>query len=165
MQPPTPWSAPRSQCGVMAAQILYVPFPHGRQKLLPRARHRCAAPPLTQPAQGHASTLPPRCATPHSLLRRSRPPPSPTLAGNGSLQFSHPSAQQHLLVWRDKPRVAMVLKKLGPALTQHFLEVVTYLGEVERMLVVVEPAMYDACIQAGLSSKYVYSFTPQDRKR
>jgi hypothetical protein len=44
-------------------------------------------------------------------------------AGTGTFRFSHPSTQQHLLVWRDRPKVVMVIKKLGRELLPEFLEV------------------------------------------
>jgi hypothetical protein len=43
----------------------------------------------------------------------SPPHPPSSVAGNGKFRFSHPSTQQHLLVWREKPHVCMVIKKLG----------------------------------------------------
>lgn len=43
--------------------------------------------------------------------------------GTGRFRFSHPSTQQHLLVWRDRPKVVMVIKKLGRELVHEFLEV------------------------------------------
>ncbi len=44
-------------------------------------------------------------------------------AGTGKFKFSHPSTQQHLLVWRDRPKVIMVIKKLGRELQQQFMQV------------------------------------------
>jgi NAD+ kinase len=44
-------------------------------------------------------------------------------AGTGRFCFAHPSTQQHLLVWRDRPKVVMVIKKLGSELTDAFLQV------------------------------------------
>eukprot|EP00882_Tetradesmus_deserticola_P018132 GHRQ01019457.1.p2 GENE.GHRQ01019457.1~~GHRQ01019457.1.p2 ORF type:complete len:118 (+),score=36.16 GHRQ01019457.1:521-874(+) len=45
------------------------------------------------------------------------------VTGTGTFRFSHPSTQQHLLVWRDRPKVVMVIKKLGSELLPEFLEV------------------------------------------
>eukprot|EP00889_Picochlorum_renovo_P003756 jgi/Picre1/30786/NNA_006146.t1 len=36
-----------------------------------------------------------------------------TVTSDGSLQFEHPSSQQHLLVWKARPKSVMVLKKVG----------------------------------------------------
>lgn len=37
--------------------------------------------------------------------------------------------------------------------------------QVERMHVVVEPTMYELCIEAGLSSQYVYTYSPNEQSR
>lgn len=86
-------------------------------------------------------------------------------AGTGRFHFDYPSTQQHLLVWRDRPKVVMVIKKLGRELTDEFMEVVSYLTDVEQMLVVVEPHMYDAAAQAGLPVDRLFTFTPQESNR
>jgi hypothetical protein len=59
----------------------------------------------------------------------------------------------------------MVIKKLGRELTDEFLEVVAYLTETERMLVVVEPYMYEAAAQAGLAVDRLYTFEPKKSTR
>jgi hypothetical protein len=41
-------------------------------------------------------------------------------SGNGKLHFAHPSTQQQLLVWRDRPKAVLVIKKLGDELLQEF---------------------------------------------
>jgi len=130
------------------------------------------------------------------------------VTGSGQLRFAHPSTQQHLLVWRERPRSVMVLKKRGSELAGEFVQVVRYLGETERLRVVVEPAEYDALLLAAqfrfgaaggmgagagagaggtgggggaaasattgahaadgalaASSRYLYTFTPQERER
>jgi NAD kinase len=71
------------------------------------------------------------------------------VTGSGQLRFAHPSTQQHLLVWRERPRSVMVLKKRGAELAAEFVQVVQYLGETERLRVVVEPAEYDALLLAA----------------
>lgn len=81
--------------------------------------------------------------------------------GTGRFHFAHPSTQQHLLVWRDRPKVVMVIKKLGRELTEEFLEVVSYLTEVEQMLVVVEPYMFEAAASAGLDTKRLFTYTQE----
>jgi NAD kinase len=82
----------------------------------------------------------------------------------------------------------MVLKKRGPELANEFVQTVRYLGETERLRVVVEPSEYDALVMAArlggagngggaggdnsnntsplaASSHYLYTFTPQERER
>lgn len=85
--------------------------------------------------------------------------------GTGRFHFAHPSTQQHLLVWRDRPKVVMVIKKLGRELTDEFMEVVSYLTETEHMLVVVEPQMYEAAAQAGLAMDNIHTFQPEESER
>eukprot|EP00882_Tetradesmus_deserticola_P012003 GHRQ01012704.1.p1 GENE.GHRQ01012704.1~~GHRQ01012704.1.p1 ORF type:complete len:333 (+),score=59.40 GHRQ01012704.1:158-1156(+) len=84
------------------------------------------------------------------------------VTGTGTFRFSHPSTQQHLLVWRDRPKVVMVIKKLGNELLPEFLEVVEYLLEAEQMHVVVEPAMYEEAAAAGLCMERLFTFTPEE---
>eukprot|EP01025_Chloroclados_australasicus_P056525 TRINITY_DN7000_c1_g1_i9.p2 TRINITY_DN7000_c1_g1~~TRINITY_DN7000_c1_g1_i9.p2 ORF type:complete len:197 (+),score=9.09 TRINITY_DN7000_c1_g1_i9:301-891(+) len=36
--------------------------------------------------------------------------------GSGKLTFAYPSANQHLLIWRQRPKTALVVKKLGEGL-------------------------------------------------
>ena len=85
-------------------------------------------------------------------------PPPPTHPGfpyisisaaDGSLQFSHPSSQQHLLVWRDRPKRVMVLKKLGDELIEEFLTIVSYLGKDQGLSVLVEPEEYHRLHNTG----------------
>jgi len=45
------------------------------------------------------------------------------VTGSGRITFAHPTTQQQLLVWRDRPRTVMVIKKLGKELNPHFFEV------------------------------------------
>ncbi|KAF6262505.1 ATP-NAD kinase-like domain-containing protein [Scenedesmus sp. NREL 46B-D3] len=87
------------------------------------------------------------------------------VTGTGTFRFSHPSTQQHLLVWRDRPKVVMVIKKLGSELLPEFLEVVEYLMEAEQMHVVVEPSMYEEAAAAGLSMDRLFTFTPEESGR
>eukprot|EP00877_Chromochloris_zofingiensis_P011729 jgi/Chrzof1/680/Cz01g24260.t1 len=87
------------------------------------------------------------------------------VTGTGKFHFAHPSTQQHLLVWRDRPKVVLVIKKLGKALTDEFFQVVKYLGDVERMHVIVESHMFERCIQHGLAADYLYTFTEQETER
>jgi hypothetical protein len=94
------------------------------------------------------------------------PPPSPPCAGNGRITFAHPTTQQQLLVWRDRPRTVMVIKKLGRELNSQFFEVVRYLGETEGMRVIVEPAMYDeARSSRQVEGEWLHTFEPQERER
>ncbi|WIA09297.1 hypothetical protein OEZ85_008704 [Tetradesmus obliquus] len=87
------------------------------------------------------------------------------VTGTGTFRFSHPSTQQHLLVWRDRPKVVMVIKKLGRELLPEFLEVVEYLMEAEQMHVVVEPSMYEEAAAAGLCMDRLFTFTPEESGR
>eukprot|EP00879_Flechtneria_rotunda_P007391 GHRR01007753.1.p1 GENE.GHRR01007753.1~~GHRR01007753.1.p1 ORF type:complete len:584 (+),score=189.94 GHRR01007753.1:471-2222(+) len=87
------------------------------------------------------------------------------VTGTGRFQFAHPSTQQHLLVWRDRPKVVMVIKKLGRELTQEFMEVVSYLTGTENMHVVVEPRMYDVVVRTGLPVERVFTFTKPETDR
>ena len=48
------------------------------------------------------------------------------VTGSGSITFAHPTTQQQLLVWRDRPRTVMVIKKLGRELNKQFYEVRVY---------------------------------------
>ena len=43
--------------------------------------------------------------------------------GAGRITFAHPTTQQQLLVWRERPRTALVIKKLGKELKRQFFEV------------------------------------------
>ncbi len=45
------------------------------------------------------------------------------VTGSGRITFAHPTTQQQLLVWRDRPRTVMVIKKLGKELNSQFFEV------------------------------------------
>lgn len=81
------------------------------------------------------------------------------VTGTGHLRFAYPSTQQHMLVWRNRPKSVMVIKKLGADLTQEFLGAVAYLSDVERLNVVVEPHMYEECRTAGLELRRIFSFT------
>jgi len=103
----------------------------------------------------------PRVNLPASLLR----PHLPFFAGTGRFQFAHPSTQQHLLVWRDRPKVVMVIKKLGSELNHEFFSVVSYLMETERMHVVVEPHMFDQATQAGVASDRLFTYGQGEQDR
>jgi hypothetical protein len=58
-----------------------------------------------------------------TAICQTAPAAAAAAAGTGTFRFSHPSTQQHLLVWRDRPKVVMVIKKLGRELLPEFLEV------------------------------------------
>jgi hypothetical protein len=63
-------------------------------------------------------------------------PPHASLynTGNSKLRFAHPSTQQHLLVWRDRPRSVMIIKKLGRELQEEFQAVLAYLAQVRQWI-------------------------------
>eukprot|EP01024_Parvocaulis_polyphysoides_P019840 TRINITY_DN1908_c0_g1_i5.p2 TRINITY_DN1908_c0_g1~~TRINITY_DN1908_c0_g1_i5.p2 ORF type:complete len:208 (-),score=37.60 TRINITY_DN1908_c0_g1_i5:82-705(-) len=61
--------------------------------------------------------------------------------GSGKLTFAYPSANQHLLVWRQPPKTVLIIKKLGSQLMEEFQQVVEFLGEEKGMNVIVEPAV------------------------
>ncbi|BDA47453.1 NAD kinase 2, chloroplastic [Coccomyxa sp. Obi] len=65
-----------------------------------------------------------------------------TVRASGCLSFAHPSTQQQLLVWRERPKCVLVLKKLGDEQWDSYLRVLRYLGKEEDMRVVVEPHEY-----------------------
>lgn len=69
-----------------------------------------------------------------------------TVTSEGSLEFEHPSSQQHLLVWKSRPKCVMVLKKLGHELEEEYAEVVRYLGVEQGMTVLVEPDEYSVLL-------------------
>lgn len=79
------------------------------------------------------------------------------------MHFAYPSTQQHLLVWRTKPKTVMVLMKLGDELLLEFLQVVRYLGEEQKLYVVVEPHVYYDFIDGDPSMKFVTTFTEEDK--
>ncbi|GBF92618.1 ATP-NAD kinase [Raphidocelis subcapitata] len=88
------------------------------------------------------------------------------VTGNGRITFAHPTTQQQLLVWRDRPRTVMVIKKLGRELNAQFFEVVRYLGETEGMRVIVEPAMYDeARASRQVEGPWLHTFEQAERER
>eukprot|EP00775_Hariotina_reticulata_P010371 gene10371-10529_t len=87
------------------------------------------------------------------------------VTGTGRFQFAHPSTQQHLLVWRDRPKVVMIIKKLGSELNNEFFSVVSYLMETERMHVVVEPHMYDQAASAGVPTEQLFTFVQGEQDR
>ncbi|KAK9847234.1 hypothetical protein WJX84_010809 [Apatococcus fuscideae] len=66
-----------------------------------------------------------------------------TVEATGCLTFAYPSTQQHLLVWKTRPKCAMVLKKLGSELGNEFRKTVTLLQN-QGLKVVVEPHEHEA---------------------
>lgn len=131
-----PFTARAPQRRHLAAQELAVPVPHRRHELLARAGDRCVWRRAPAAAGGRASQ---ENAPPLRVQRRPLPspncsPPAPAAAvgltprhspppGSGRIAFAHPTTQQQLLVWRDRPRTAMVIKKLGSELNPQFYEV------------------------------------------
>ena len=65
-----------------------------------------------------------------------------TVTSDSNLKFEHPSSQQHLLVWKTRPKCVMVLKKLGEELVDEFMSTVRFLGVEEGLRVLIEPAEY-----------------------
>lgn len=65
-----------------------------------------------------------------------------TVTADNNLQFAATSSHQNLLVWKTKPKCVLVLKKLGPELSQEFTEILRYLGEEHDMQCLVEPGEY-----------------------
>ncbi|KAK9824097.1 hypothetical protein WJX72_007721 [[Myrmecia] bisecta] len=86
-----------------------------------------------------------------------------TVQASGCLSFEHPSTQQHLLVWKSRPRCVMILKKLGKDLHGEFMETLRYLGEEEGMRVLVEPHEYAQLDTRGL--EYVSTFSEEECDR
>jgi NAD+ kinase len=72
-----------------------------------------------------------------------------TVGSDASLKFEHPSSQQHLLVWKSKPKCVMVLKKLGDELMTEFLDIIRFLGEEQGLRVLVEPAVFSSVSSLG----------------
>eukprot|EP00899_Mesostigma_viride_P008950 jgi/Mesvir1/18056/Mv09370-RA.1 len=61
---------------------------------------------------------------------------------DSTLRFTHPTTQQHVLMWKSKPSTVLLLKKLGDELMEETKEVARWLRE-EGMRVVVEPDVHD----------------------
>lgn len=87
-----------------------------------------------------------------------------TVTSEGSLEFEHPSSQQHLLVWKSRPKCVMVLKKLGHELEREYAEVVRYLGVEQGMTVLVEPAEYEALLdrEPGAAGPWMDTWGEED---
>jgi NAD+ kinase len=83
-------------------------------------------------------------------------------AAEGSLQFEHPSSQQQLLIWKNRPQCVMVLKKLGPELLSDFLDVIEHIGEEEHLRVLVEPHEYEYLQELGFSPPWLDTWTQAD---
>lgn len=76
-----------------------------------------------------------------------------TVTSDANLKFEHPSSQQHLLVWKTRPKCAMVLKKLGNELMEEYISVIRFLGEEQGLRVLVEPSEYASVMEhTGMSS-------------
>jgi len=65
------------------------------------------------------------------------------LVRNSELSFAHPSSQQQMIMWKERPRTIMVVKRLGRELVEHARTVVDHLEGVEGMRVILE----DQCLQ------------------
>lgn len=65
-----------------------------------------------------------------------------TVEVQGCLSWRHTSTQQELLLWKTRPQCALVLKKLDDSLDNVTDEVIQYLGQEERLTVVVEAHEY-----------------------
>eukprot|EP01023_Acetabularia_acetabulum_P004441 TRINITY_DN11853_c0_g1_i11.p1 TRINITY_DN11853_c0_g1~~TRINITY_DN11853_c0_g1_i11.p1 ORF type:complete len:442 (-),score=18.85 TRINITY_DN11853_c0_g1_i11:47-1177(-) len=63
--------------------------------------------------------------------------------GSGKLTFAFPSTNQHLLIWRQRPKTVLIIKKLGSQLLPEFKQVVEFLGGEQGMEVIVEPADFE----------------------
>eukprot|EP00210_Caulerpa_lentillifera_P002614 g2501.t1 len=61
---------------------------------------------------------------------------------SGSLYFEGTSTHQHVLLWKTRPKCAMVIKRMGEALLEEFYSMVLYLADKENMEVVLEPDLY-----------------------
>lgn len=87
-------------------------------------------------------------------------------AADGSLQFEHPSSQQHLLVWKTRPKSVMVLKKLGEELLDDFISTMKFLGEEQGLRVLIEPSDYEGLKKTvsnfSLDMPYVDTWAPED---
>ncbi|KAL6785146.1 NADK1 [Auxenochlorella protothecoides x Auxenochlorella symbiontica] len=80
---------------------------------------------------------------------------------NGSLSFACTSSQQHLLVWKQRPKCVMVLKKIGEELEEEFAAVVDFLGREQGLLVVVEDSCHECLVRQGLG-KWILPFHPSE---
>eukprot|EP00798_Chlamydomonas_sp_ICE-L_P002787 gene2787-12662_t len=87
------------------------------------------------------------------------------VTGTGKLTFAYPSTQQHLLVWKERPRSVMVLKKLGEELVDEFLEVIKFLTVEEKLRVVVEPAAYALHLAHRTDIQNVFTFNKTEKDR
>jgi NAD+ kinase len=78
------------------------------------------------------------------------------VAADGSLHFEHPISQQHLLVWKSRPKCVMVLKKLGEELMEEYISVLRFLGEDQGLRILVEPNDFaelesqDGCVESKM---------------
>lgn len=71
-----------------------------------------------------------------------------TVTPDANLKFEHPSSQQHLLVWKTRPKCVMVLKKLGDELMNEYISVIKFLGEEQGLRVLIEPSEYSQVLEA-----------------
>lgn len=70
------------------------------------------------------------------------------VVSDSKFRLAHPSTQQQLLVWKDKPRTVLLLKKLGDDLLPHLAHVAKYLHNEEEVNVIVEPNVQLRLLQA-----------------
>lgn len=59
---------------------------------------------------------------------------------NSLLTITHPSTNQHMVLWKTKPQRVLVLKRLGTELLPHVVKVIEFLAG-EGLEVVVEPTV------------------------
>jgi len=84
------------------------------------------------------------------------------------VRYAHPSTQQQMLMWKERPRTVLVLKKLGTELLPPLLEVVSFLSEEEGLSVLVEPAVereIETRSPELLVGGSVSSFKPEEARR
>lgn len=69
-----------------------------------------------------------------------------------------------MIVWKQKPKTVMVIKKLGDELLEELQFVINYLSTVERLNVVVEPRVHQRLAEVG-GAPEVFTYTPDQGRR
>lgn len=86
-----------------------------------------------------------------------------TVEASGCLSFGHPSSQQLLLVWNDRPKSVMVLKKLDDELLGEFVRALSLLALNEKMKVIVEPHEHEKLTKMGIDYVDTYNESEENR--
>lgn len=80
---------------------------------------------------------------------------------DSTLKFAHPSTQQQMLMWKTRPKRALVLKKLGDELLPQLLELAEFLFKVEGITVLVEPHVHRRISKEG-GFEFVETFSEKN---